>query len=165
MNKKAIYPGTFDPLTYGHLDIIKRGLRVFDEIIVGVAHNPQKNPLFSLTERMEMVKKATRSLKKVKVDSFEGLVIKYARRKRINVIMRGVRMVSDFDYEFQMALTNRKLASDIETIFLMPSEEYSYVSSKLLKEASFLGADISDFVPAYIVSKLKDKFRKEKFII
>ncbi len=165
MSKKAIYPGTFDPLTYGHLDIIKRGLKIFDEIIVAVAHNPQKEPLFSLQERMDMVKKATKSLKKVMVDSFEGLVINYARKKRINVIMRGIRMVSDFDYEFQMALTNRKLATDIETVFLMPSEEFSYVSSKLLKEASFLGADIRDFVPGYIERKLKVKLRRKKFVI
>jgi pantetheine-phosphate adenylyltransferase len=159
MNKIAIYPGTFDPITYGHIDIMRRGLKVFNKIIVAVAYNPQKNPLFSFQERIDMIKVATKGIEGLTVQSFKGLMIDFARKKKINVIIRGIRMVSDFEYEFQMALTNRKLAKTIETVFLMPSEEYSYVSSKLLKEASFLGANLKDFVPASVERKLKSKFK------
>jgi pantetheine-phosphate adenylyltransferase len=161
MSIKAIYPGTFDPCTFGHLDIIKRAREIFPEVIVAVAHNPQKKPLFSVRERVEMLKKATQGMTGVHVDDFNGLVVKYAKEKKINVLIRGVRMLSDFEYEFQMALTNRKLAPDIETIFLMPQETFSYISSKLLKEGAALGADLSAFVPGFIAKALKNKIGHE----
>jgi len=124
-----------------------------------VAINLQKKPLFSLDERMVLLRRATKGIKNVKIDSFDGLVVDYAKRKKINVILRGLRMISDFELEFQMALTNRKLAPDIETIFLMPSESFSYLSSKLLKEASYLGADLSSFVPKFVEKALKAKLK------
>lgn len=155
MKKRAVYPGSFDPLTYGHIDIIKRALRVFDELIIAVARNPGKQTLFSVEERVRMLKRATRGLKGAIVDDFDGLVVDYVRRQRTNVLIRGLRMISDFEYEFQMALTNRKLASDIETIFMMPSESYCYLSSKLIKEAVSLGADVSAFVPRFVERRLE----------
>lgn len=157
MCQKAIYPGSFDPLTYGHIDIIKRALGIFEEVIVAVADNPSKQPFFSLEERVEMVKQATKDFDRVVVEDFNTLVVEYAHKKKIGVIIRGLRMISDFEYEFQMGLTNRKLAPDIETIYLMPSESYSYISSKLLKEAAGLGGDISNFVPDFIARALKSK--------
>jgi len=160
MCQRALYPGTFDPVTYGHIDIIKRALEVFSEVIVAVAPNPQKNPLFSVPERIKMLKKATARFKGVTVVDFGGLVVDYAHKQRIPVIIRGIRMISDFEYEFQMALTNRKFAPDIETVFLMPNEAYSYISSKLLKEAAILGGDISSFVPDYVVKALTVKLGK-----
>jgi len=161
MCQKAIYPGSFDPITNGHLDLIERGLNIFEEVIVAVAEDTSKNLLFSVEERVNMVKEATKGLERVRVESFKGLVVDYARKNNINVIIRGLRMISDFEYEFQMALTNRKFAPDIETIFLMPSESYSYISSKLLKEASYLGADLSNFVPKEIEDALKLKLKKK----
>ena len=128
MCQRAIYPGTFDPITLGHIDIIKRAQEIFSEVIVAVAHNPHKRPLFSIEERVDMLKKATVDIKGIIIDDFQGLVIDYARRQKAKIIIRGLRMISDFEYEFQMALTNRKLAPDIETIFLMPQESYSYLS-------------------------------------
>jgi pantetheine-phosphate adenylyltransferase len=160
MCERAIYAGSFDPITYGHIDLIKRALEIFPELIVAVAHNPQKRPLFNVKERMDMLKRATAELKGVLVDDFGGLVVDYARKKKIKVLIRGIRMISDFEYEFQMALTNRKLASDIETIFLMPHESYSYLSSRLLKEAASLGADLSCFVPNFVEKALKKKLSK-----
>jgi pantetheine-phosphate adenylyltransferase len=160
MCQRAIYPGSFDPVTYGHIDIIKRAQEIFSELIVAVAHNPQKDPLFSVKERIDMLKKATRDLKGIVVDDFDSLVVDYARKKKINVIIRGVRMFSDFEYEFQMALTNRKLSPDVETIFLMPQESYSYLSSRLLKEAASLGADLSCFVPGFVEKALKKKLAR-----
>lgn len=157
MCQKAIYPGSFDPMTYGHIDIIKRALGIFEEIIVAVADNPSKKPLFSLKERVDMAKQATKDFDRVVVKDFNTLVVEYAHKEKIGVIIRGLRMISDFEYEFQMALTNRKLAPDIETIYLMPSESYSYLSSKLLKEAASLGADISNFVPPFIAEAVKAK--------
>ncbi|MDD5006044.1 MAG: pantetheine-phosphate adenylyltransferase [Candidatus Omnitrophica bacterium] len=157
MCQKAIYPGSFDPITYGHIDIIKRALKIFDEVIVAVANNSSKQPLFSTEERVKMIKQATKDFDRITVESFDGLVIDYAHKKRISVIIRGLRMISDFEYEFQMALTNRKLAPDVETIYLMPSESYCYISSKLLKEAAYLGADISNFVPKFIEKAIKAK--------
>jgi len=157
MNKKAIYPGTFDPVTNGHIDLIKRAKAIFPELIVAVAHNSRKNPLFSVQERVAMLKKAVSGMKGVEVADFNGLVVEYARRRKANVLIRGLRMISDFEYEFQMALTNRKLAGDIETIFLMPHESYSYISSKLLKEAFFFGADLSSFLPDFVEKELKKK--------
>ncbi len=161
MAQKAIYPGTFDPVTYGHLDIIKRALEVFPEVVVAVAHNPQKKPLFNVKERVALLRKATADMKGVTVEDFSGLIVEYARNKRINVLIRGIRMISDFEYEFQMALTNRKLAPDLETIFLMPQESYSYLSSKLLKEGAQLGAPLTAFVPDFVEKSLKKKFAHE----
>jgi pantetheine-phosphate adenylyltransferase len=161
MNRRAVYPGTFDPVTYGHIDIIKRAAKIFDEVIVAVAHNPQKQPLLSFADRIQMVKDALKGLKNVTVDHFEGLSVNYVKSKKVRIILRGLRMISDFEYEFQMALTNRNLNKEIETIFMMPSEEYSFVSSKLIKEAAALGADLDRFVPKNVEKKLKSILRKK----
>jgi len=157
MKTRAIYPGTFDPVTYGHIDLITRARKIFDEVIVAVAHNPGKQPLFSVEERMALLRRATRAMRGVRVDHFNSLVVAYARRHSSRVMLRGLRMLSDFEYEFQMALTNRKLSGDVETIFMMPSESYSYVSARLLKEAALLGADLSAFVPAFVAKALRQK--------
>jgi pantetheine-phosphate adenylyltransferase len=157
---RAIYPGTFDPVTYGHIDLIKRAVKVFDEVVVAVAHNPGKHPLFSVKERVNLLTQATRGLRKVRIDEFDGLVVDYARRLGAKVVIRGLRMLSDFEYEFQMALTNRKLSSEIETIFLMPHESYAYVSARLIKEAAGLGAGLADFVPPFVETALRRKLRK-----
>lgn len=162
MCQKAIYPGSFDPITYGHIDLIKRAQEIFSEVIVAVAHNPQKKPLFSVKERVQMLKQATSDLGGIVIDDFDDLVINYARRQKASILIRGLRMISDFEYEFQMALTNRKLAPDIETIFLMPQESFSYLSSKLLKEAASLGADLSAFVPDFVEKALKKKLSKAR---
>ncbi len=159
MCEKAIYPGSFDPVTYGHIDLIKRAQTIFSEVIVAVAHNPSKQPLFSVQERLKMLKKATQGLEGVSITDFDGLVVDFARKNKVHVIIRGLRMLSDFEYEFQMALTNRRLAEDIETIFLMPSEKYSFLSSKLLKEAAGLGADLSSFVPDFVGKELKERLK------
>jgi pantetheine-phosphate adenylyltransferase len=153
----AVYPGTFDPVTYGHIDIIKRASRIYDKVIVAVAHNEDKSPLFSVSERMLMLKDSVRLIKNVTVDDFRGLVVDYARDKGARVMIRGLRMISDFEYEFQMALTNRKLSAQIETVFMMPSESYSYISSKLIKEAASLGADVRCFIPEKVQALLKKK--------
>ena len=160
MCQKAIYPGSFDHVTYGHIDLIKRAQDIFSEVTVAVAHNPYKKPLFSAKERVEMLKKVTADMPGITVVDFDGLIVNYARKIRAKVLIRGLRMISDFEYEFQMALTNRKLASDIETVFLMPQESYCYLSSKLLKEAASLGADLSSFVPDFIEKKLQQKFKR-----
>ena len=160
MNRKAIYPGTFDPITYGHLDVIERASRICDEVIIGVAHNEDKNPLFSINERVAILRKATSKFKNVTVEDFKGLVVAYAREKKIRVIIRGLRMISDFEYEFQMALTNRKLAEDIETIFMMTGDNFAYLSSKLIKEAVKLGADVKSFVPNFVADALEKKLKK-----
>lgn len=157
MCQKAIYPGSFDPATYGHIDLIQRALKIFDNVTVAVAHNTQKKTLFSVRERVDMLKIVTKGMDGVTIDDFDGLVVDYARSHNIGVIIRGIRMISDFEYEFQMALTNRKLIKDLETIFLMPSEQYSYFSSKLLKEIAMLGADLSDFMPSEVEGYLKRK--------
>src|SRR3989338_3102419 len=151
----AVYPGTFDPVTYGHIDIIKRASKIYDKVIVAVAHNDDKNPLFTVEERVSMLKDAARLLKNVIVDDFDGLVVDYVKSKGSRVMIRGIRMISDFEYEFQMALTNRKLSEEIETIFMMPHESYSYISSKLIKEAASLGADVGKFVPKKVEALLK----------
>ena len=159
MKRRAIYPGTFDPVTYGHIDLIQRARKIFDEVIVAVAHNPGKSPLFTVEERVHLLRRATRSLRGVSVDHFDSLVVDYARRRGTRVVIRGLRMLSDFEYEFQMALTNRKLSSAVETIFMMPSESFSYVSARLLKEAGTLGADLSAFVPSFVAKALREKLR------
>ena len=157
MKLRAVYPGTFDPVTYGHIDLIKRATTIFDEVIVAVAHNPSKAPLFSVAERVRFLQLATRSLRGVVIDHFDELVVDYARRKKVRVMIRGLRMLSDFEYEFQMALTIRKLSSKVETIFMMPSESYAYVSSRLLKEAGAYGANLSAFVPPVVASAMRRK--------
>jgi len=159
MATRALYPGTFDPVTYGHIDLIKRARKIFDQVLVAVAHNPGKAPLFTVEERIHMLRQATRSMRGVVIDHFDSLVVEYARKRQIRVMIRGLRMLSDFEYEFQMALTNRKLSDAVETIFLMPSESYSYVSARLLKEAGELGADLSAFVPPFVGQALRRKLR------
>ena len=156
----AIYPGSFDPVTYGHLDVIKRATRIFPKVIVAVANNTTKKALFSIEERVMLLKKVTKGIKGVVVESFDTLVIEYARLKKINVLIRGLRMTSDFEYEFQIALTNRRLEKNIETVFLMPSEHHSFVSSSLLKEVASLGADISSFVPKSVEVELKKRLKR-----
>jgi len=157
----AVYPGSFDPITYGHIDIIKRAAFIFDEVIVAVAHNLDKRPLFSVSERVALLEKATTKMKTVKIDDFNGLVVDYVKKKDIHVIVRGLRMISDFEYEFQMALTNRKLDDSIETIFMMPNESYSYVSSKLIKEAAALGANLKEFVPPFVEKEVLKKIGRK----
>jgi pantetheine-phosphate adenylyltransferase len=157
----AVYPGTFDPITLGHIDIIKRAARIFGRVIVAVARQPQKETLFTVKERMAMVQDAVSDMPNVSVESFDGLVVKYARSVGSRVMIRGLRMISDFEYEFQMALTNRKLDSSIETVFMMPNESYSYVSSKLIKEAAELGADLRMFVPAKVKTLLRKKLGRD----
>ncbi len=157
MTTRAIYPGTFDPVTYGHIDLIRRARKIFDEVIVAVAHNPGKAPLFSVEERVQLLRQATRSMRGVRIDHFESLVVDYARRRRAPVVVRGLRMLSDFEYEFQMALTNRKLSDAVETIFMMPAESYAYVSARLIKEASALGANLSAFLPPFVEKALRRK--------
>ncbi len=160
--KRGIYPGTFDPITNGHLDLIRRALDIFDEVVVAVAHHSMdKTPLFAIPERMDLLRQATKKFRgRVSVDDFRGLVVDYARAKGAVAMIRGLRVVSDFEYEFQMALTNRKLAPSIETIFLMPNEAYAYVSSRIVKEIAVLGGDISPFVPPFVMAAMKKKLRK-----
>jgi pantetheine-phosphate adenylyltransferase len=153
----AIYPGTFDPPTYGHLDIIERASRIYQKVIVAVATGSGKNAWFPVEERKQMLKSITKQFKNVEIDSFNELLVSYAKRKKALVIVRGLRALSDFEYEFQMALTNRSLASDIETVFLMTHEKYSYLSSSLIKEISSLNGDLKKFVPKEIESKLKKR--------
>jgi len=158
--KGAIYPGSFDPVTNGHLDVIQRAAHIFDHVIVAVADNTSKKALLTIEERVDLLREVTKRIKNVSVETFDALVIEYARRKKINVLIRGLRMTSDFDYEFQIALTNRRLAEDIETVFLMPSENVSFVSSSLLKEITGLNADISSFVPKVVEQKLKERLKR-----
>jgi len=153
----AVYPGTFDPVTYGHIDIIKRAAKIYDKVIVAVAHNEDKNPLFSVEERVSMLEDSVKPLKNVVVDDFNGLAVDYVKSKGSRIMIRGLRMISDFESEFQMALTNRKLSEDIETIFMMPNESYSYISSKLMKEAAKLGADVKNFIPKKVQVLLNKK--------
>ena len=159
MNVTAVYAGTFDPVTYGHIDLIERGRRIFDRLILAVAESRDKNPLFTLEERVEIIKEVVKDFQNVEVDSFGGLLVDYVRSRKANVILRGLRAVSDFEYEFQIVLTNRKLDREIETIFMMPREEYSYTSSHILKEIVRLGADVKAFVPPHVQEKLEEKLR------
>ena len=158
MQVTAVYPGTFDPITNGHLDIIGRGVRLFDQVIVALLKNADKEPLFSLSERLEIVGNAVRQFPNVRVESFDGLLVDYARKRGARAIVRGLRALSDFEYEFQMALMNRRLGPDIETVFMMPSEAYSYVSSRLVKQVVGLGGDASGLVPQEVVDRLKARY-------
>jgi pantetheine-phosphate adenylyltransferase len=153
----AIYPGSFDPLTMGHVDIIARGSALFDAIIVGVLRNVDKQPLFTVDERLDMIRETFQDRENVEPDSFTGLLVDYAKSRNATTIVRGIRAISDFEYEFQMALMNRRLAPDIETVFMMPAEEYSYVSSRLVKEVASLGGDIAGLVPKGVEARLLEK--------
>jgi pantetheine-phosphate adenylyltransferase len=160
MNTIVVYAGTFDPLTLGHMDLIERSAEIFEQVILAVAEDTPKNPLFSIKERLEMCREAVRGMENVVVDRFSGLLVAYARRKGARVLVRGLRAYSDFEYEFQMALTNRKLDPEIETLFMMPKETHSYVSSSTVREVAQLGADTSDFVPSTVQAVLDRKFRR-----
>jgi len=154
----AVIPGSFDPITNGHIDIISRGLAIFDRIIVAVAENPEKEPLFSGDERRRMIKEVFKDDGNVEVDLFHGLLVDYCRKRGINIVLRGLRVLSDFEYEFRMALMNRKLADEIETIYVMPRERYSYISSKLIREIASFHGPLSSFVPQNVEEKLREKF-------
>jgi len=153
----AIYPGSFDPVTYGHIDVMERALRIFGRLVVAVAVSEGKSPLFSVEERLGMLREAAKEIPGVEVDSFDTLLVDYAKRRGAGVIIRGLRALSDFEYEFQMALTNRKIYNEIETIFLMPSEQYSYLSSRMIKEIAALGGDVRDFVSESVAAMLREK--------
>jgi pantetheine-phosphate adenylyltransferase len=152
--KTGVYPGTFDPITHGHTDIIARSLRVFDKVIVAVAPNPTKRPLFDLAERVAMVKLVTKGLPHVEVVTFKGLLVDYVQKRKAHAVIRGLRAISDFEYEFQMALVNRKLNKSVETVFLMPSEEYSYLTSTLIKEVARFGGRLTDFLHPQVAQRL-----------
>jgi pantetheine-phosphate adenylyltransferase len=158
---KAVYPGTFDPMTKGHLDVINRSRKLFSQIIILIAHHDEKDPLFSIQERKEMIEESIKDLDNVSVDSYDGLLVDYALKKDVNVVIRGLRAISDFEYEFQMALMNRKLSPDVETIFLVPHESFTYLSSSLIKEIISVGGDISHFVPPIVKQFLEKKFKKK----
>src|SRR6202451_1368729 len=155
---KAIYPGTFDPLTNGHLDLIARGAKIVDELVVAILRNSDKGtPLFSVPEREEMIREATQGFGNVRVGTFDGLLVEYAREQKAKAVLRGIRAISDYEYEFQMAMMNRKLDPELETLFMMPAEKYTYVSSRLIKGVFQLGGDVSALVPPMVVERLKAK--------
>ena len=158
---KAVYPGTFDPITKGHLDVINRAQKLFSKIVILVAHHNEKNPLFTVEDRRKMIKEAVRGMKNVKVDSYDGLLVDYAKKNNIRVVIRGLRAISDFEYEFQMALMNRKISPEVETIFLVPHESFTYLSSSLIKEIIEVGGDISHFVPSVVNKFLKKRTERE----
>ena len=158
----AIYPGSFDPLTNGHVDIIERGAKIFDEIIVAILVNVEKTPLFSENERIAIIRDVFKHLDNVKAETFSGLLVDYAQLKKASVLVRGLRAVSDFEYEFQMALMNRHLAPGLETVFMMPDEKYTYISSRLIKEVFTLGGEITGLVPPVVEDKLRAKQKKRK---
>lgn len=159
--KSAIYPGSFDPITFGHIDIVKRALKVFDHVYIGVLHNLDKTPLFSLEKRIEQIQTIFADEPKVSVEGFNGLLIDYAKQKEVHTIIRGLRALSDFDYEFQIALTNRKLDSDGDTIFFMTDEKHAYLSSSIVKQVAKYNGDISSFVPPLVLKDLRTYFAKE----
>ncbi|PYT18364.1 MAG: pantetheine-phosphate adenylyltransferase [Acidobacteria bacterium] len=158
MNLTAVYPGTFDPITNGHLDIISRGGTLFDRIIVAILRNPEKDPLFPLEERVDILRSVVGKWPSVVVEAFDGLLVEYARERGAQVIVRGLRALSDFEYEFQMTQMNQRLEPGIQTVFMMPSETYSYVSSRLVKEVARLGGDVTGLVPAEVATRLKRRF-------
>ena len=156
MKRKAVYPGSFDPTTFGHLDIISRSSKIFDKLIIAVITNPNKKPYFSIDERVKILKSSVKE-KNVEIESFHGLLVDFMKKKNANVIIRGLRAISDFEYEFQMALTNRKLYPEIETVFLTPAEQWTYLSSTLVKEIARLGGNVKCFVPEIVVKIFKNK--------
>jgi pantetheine-phosphate adenylyltransferase len=157
VRKRAVYPGMFDPVHNGHLDLIQRSLRIFDELIVAVVANPAKEPMFPVKERLEMIDEATSRLANLRIISFDGLLIDLVTRERADCIVRGIRAVSDFEYEFQMALMNRKLRDSVETLFMMPHEKYTYISSRLIKEVSSFGTSVAGMVPPLVEKRLAEK--------
>lgn len=157
--RKAIYPGSFDPITFGHLDLIERALELFDEIVVVVASNPSKKTLFTVEERVFFIREAVKKYSRVTVESWDGLTVDFARKSGASMIIRGIRATSDFDYEFQMALTNRQLAPEVDTVFLMPSESHFYLSSRVAKEIAQLHGNVSDCVPRMVAKRMTQKFR------
>lgn len=157
---RAIYPGSFDPVTYGHLDIIKRSSELLDELIVGVLNNNAKSPLFSVEERVKMLNEVVEDLQNVKVVPFEGLLVEFAKRMDAKMIVRGLRAITDFEYELQMAQTNQKLSGELETVFLTTSLQYSYLSSTIVKEVAAFGGDISQFVPETVIDRIQEKIRR-----
>jgi pantetheine-phosphate adenylyltransferase len=159
MKKVAVYPGTFDPFTSAHLDIVKRGLRIFDEVIIAVAPSQRKKPLFILKERLTLIRKSTKELNHVKVEAFNGLLVDYMKEKKAVAIIRGLRAISDFEYELQMAHMNRRLNSKIETVFMMPSEQYSYLTSTIIKEVASFAGSVKGLVPAEVEIALREKFK------
>jgi pantetheine-phosphate adenylyltransferase len=156
--KLAIYPGSFDPVTNGHLDLVERGSKLFDRLVVAVLRNLDKEPLFSLTERVEMLRDATSGKANVEVDVFDGLLVEYVRQRKANVILRGIRAISDYEYELQMAMMNRKIEPTIETVFMMPAEPYSYLSAHLVREIARLGGPLDGLIPAAVEKRLRAKF-------
>jgi pantetheine-phosphate adenylyltransferase len=158
MNKTAVYPGTFDPITHGHTDLIHRAARMFDHVIVAIAHNPEKSPLFSVQERIDLANHVLVGIEGIEIIAFSGLLIDFARDSNAGVVLRGLRAVSDFEYEFQLASMNRKLDSEIETVFLTPSENYTFVSASLVKEIARYGGDVSKFVHPKVYSALLNKY-------
>jgi len=156
--KRAVYPGMFDPVHNGHVDVIQRSLQIFDELIVAVVANPSKQPLFSVKERLEMIDEATSELSNFRIVAFDGLLIDLVARERADCIVRGIRAISDFEYEFQMALMNRKLRSTVETVFLMPHEKYTYISSRLIKEVASFGTSVTGMVPPIVEKRLVEKY-------
>ena len=156
----VVYPGSFDPISHGHIDLVERGLKVFSELTVAVAHNEGKGPLFTMAERVEMVREVLRDVPNVKIDSYDGMTVDYVRSAGASMILRGIRTISDFEYEFQMALTNRHFADDVEMVFMMTSSKYSYLSSHFIKEIAALGGDVSAFVPPFVEERLKEKLLK-----
>lgn len=165
MKKIAVYPGSFDPITNGHVDIIKRSLGVFDELIVLIAYNPNKKTLFSVEERVEMIREVVRDHKNIRVDSFDGLLVDYVKTAGANVILRGLRALSDFEYEFQLALINRRLDRDIETVFLMTGFKWFYTSSTIINEAASLGGSVKGLVPEIVYQKLQQKYSTKRGIV
>lgn len=159
MQRVAVYPGSFDPVTNGHIDIARRGLKLFDKIIIAILHNPKKSYLFSLEERLEMLQASTKDLKNVEYDTFDGLLVEYAHRRKAQAILRGMRAVSDFEYEFQLALMNRKLNREVETVFLMTGLRWIFTSSSIIKEAAQFGGDIEDMVPPIVHRRLLAKMK------
>jgi len=162
MNRIAIYPGTFDPVTNGHIDIAERGLRLFDKIVVAILHNPIKDTLFTVEERVEMLEISFNNYPNIEVDTFDGLLVDYASKRKSQAILRGMRAVSDFEYEFQLALMNRKLNREVQTVFLMTSLRWIFTSSSIIKEAARFGGDINSMVPSVVNQKLKEKFKSAK---
>lgn len=156
----AIYPGTFDPITNGHLDLVDRGIRIFDEVLIAVAPSAKKLPLFSLQERLELIRESVRDCQNVRVEPFEGLLVDYVKNKGGIAIIRGLRAISDFEYEMQMALMNRRLVTEIETVFMMPSEEFSFITSTIVKEVASFGGSVKGLVPDVVERALKEKFKK-----
>ena len=156
----AVYPGSFDPVTYGHLDIIKRSIRVFDKLVIGILLNSEKNPLFSMGERVEFLTEATKDMENVEVKSFSGLLVDFARENNADITVRGLRAVTDFEYELQIAQINNKLDSNLDTMFFTTSTEYAYLSSTIVREIASYHGDVSELVPPYVEQKLKQKFRE-----